>query len=58
MVFESIKVQHWNFTDILLPADMDKIREWSSELLMKNGGGSTMRPMYWWWMFDLYNRLI
>ena len=58
IIFDSIKVVHENYTEIVLPTDLDSAIRKGSERMMRGGGTSMMNPMNWMWTYYMYKELI
>ena len=51
--FNSVKIDHPNYTEIVIPSKMDEFYSTISKRLMKEGG-NLMNPYTWWWAYKLY----
>ena len=51
--FNSVKIKHPNYTEIVIPSKMDEFYSTMSKRLMKEGG-NLMNPYTWWWAYKLY----
>ena len=54
IIFNSVKINHENFTEIVIPSAMDSVYAEASKKLMEKGGTNMMNPSLWWWAFHFY----
>ena len=53
-IFDSVKIQHENFTEILLESDLEGLTASGSRLLMDDKGMSFFNPDFWSWIYKFY----
>ena len=51
--FNSISIDHTNYTEIVVPSKMDDFYASMSKRLAK-GGGNVMNPSFWLWLYNFY----
>jgi len=51
--FNSIKIDHANYTEIVVPSKMDAFYA-SMSKRVANGGGNVMNPSFWLWLYNFY----
>ena len=51
--FNTVKIDHTNYTEIVIPSKMDEFYSTISKRLMKEGG-NLMNPYTWYWAYKLY----
>ena len=56
--FNSLKLKHENYTEMVVPFDMDNIMKESSKLLMEKGGTNAYNPRLWLWAWQMWGDLL
>ena len=51
--FNSIKINHTNYTEIVVPSKMDDFYA-SMSKRVASGGGNVMNPSFWLWLYNFY----
>jgi len=51
--FNTIKIDHTNYTEIVVPSKMDDFYA-SMSKRVSSGGGNVMNPSFWLWMYNFY----
>ena len=51
--FDSIKIDHTNYTEIVVPSRMDDFNAQMSKQVAK-GGGNVLTPSFWLWIYNFY----
>ena len=52
--FDSVKIKHENYTDIVIPNILDSVWAEVSKKIMEKGGNSPFNPSIWWWAYNFY----
>jgi UDP:flavonoid glycosyltransferase YjiC (YdhE family) len=52
--FQSLKLGHENYTEIVIPSMLEEVMEATSKKVMEKGGGNMMNPSIWLWMYNFY----
>ena len=55
VIFDSVKIIHKDYTEIVIPNDMDQVWGDMSKMFMKKGGTSMLDPALWWWGYTRYS---
>jgi len=52
--FNTIQLNHENYTEIVIPSVIDKLYDVGSKKLMEKGGNNIFNPQLWLWAFNMY----
>ena len=52
--FDSVKIKHRNYTDIVIPNILESVWAEASKKIMEKGGNSAFNPSIWWWAYNFY----
>ena len=52
--FDSVKIKHKNYTDIVIPNILDSVWAEASKMIMEKGGNTPFNPSLWWWAYNFY----
>ena len=55
IIFDTVKLTHENYTEVVLPSDMDKLYSDMSKQVMQKGGGNVLSPSMWLWAYNMYS---
>ena len=56
--YNSLKLTHDNYTEILITTDMDKFYKEVSQRVMEKGGGNLLSPSLWMWVYNKYKSMM
>jgi len=54
IIFDSVKISHKNYTEMVIPNALDDLMKEGSKKLMEKGGTNKMNPYLWWWAINMY----
>ena len=52
--FDSIKIKHNNYTEIVIPNILEAVWAEASKKIMEKGGNTMFNPSLWWWGYNFY----
>ena len=52
--FNTIQLNHENYTEIVIPSVIDKMYDVGSKKLMEKGGNNIFNPKLWLWAYNMY----
>jgi len=56
--FNTLKIEHENYKEIVVPYDLDFIMKEASKILMEKGGTSIFNPKMWVWSWNMWGEMM